>query len=156
MPYIPVMHSVIWTATFTVQAKRCGLSGDEVTAIVNTLALDPLAGDTIAGTGGARNCVMKNRRCLPGQYQGTDPEVSHRAMKEIEPAGVSVPEAMDVAAIRKKLRLSQAAFAERYGLPVSTLRDWEQNRRSPDRAALVLMALIDRNPQMVADTLAAS
>ncbi len=78
------------------------------------------------------------------------------ARGEIEPAGVFVPEAVDVAAIRKKLRLSQAAFAERYGLPVSTLRDWEQNRRSPDRAALVLMALIDRNPQMVADTLAAT
>ena len=62
MPYIPVMHSVIWTATFTVQAKRCGLSGDEVTAIVNTLVQDPLAGYTIAGTGGAR----KLRHARPG------------------------------------------------------------------------------------------
>jgi len=78
------------------------------------------------------------------------------AKDEAEPTGVFVPEPVDVAAIRKKLRLSQAAFAERYGLPVSTLRDWEQDRRSPDRAALVLLALIDRNPQLVADPLAAS
>ncbi len=78
------------------------------------------------------------------------------AKGEIEPAGVFIPETVDVAAIRKKQRLSQAAFAERYGLPVATLRDWEQERRSPDRAAMVLLALIQRNPKMVADTLAAS
>ena len=73
-----------------------------------------------------------------------------------EPAGAFVPDFIDVAAIRKKQRLSQVAFAARYGLPVSILRDWEQDRRSPDRAATVLLALIDRNPTMVADTLAAS
>lgn len=56
------MHSVIWTVTFTIQAKRCSLSEDELTAIVNTLAQDPLAGDTIAGTGGAR----KLRHARPG------------------------------------------------------------------------------------------
>ena len=78
------------------------------------------------------------------------------AKGEMEPAGVFIPETVDVAAIRKKQKLSQAAFAERYGLPVATLRDWEQGRRSPDRAAMVLMALIERKPKMVADTLAAS
>jgi len=78
------------------------------------------------------------------------------AKGEMEPAGVFIPETVDVAAIRKKQKLSQTAFAERYGLPVATLRDWEQERRSPDRAAMVLLALIERNPKMVADTLAAS
>ncbi len=48
------MHSVIWTETFLAHAKRCGLSEDEMTAIVNALAEDPLAGDIITGTGGAR------------------------------------------------------------------------------------------------------
>lgn len=78
------------------------------------------------------------------------------ARGEMEPAGAFVPETVDVAAIRKKQKLSQTAFAERYGLPVATLRDWEQERRSPDRAAMVLLALIDRNPKMVAETLATS
>ncbi len=77
------------------------------------------------------------------------------AKGEAEPAGEFVPETVDVAAIRKKQKLSQVAFARRYRLPVSTLRDWEQTRRSPDRAAMALLVLIDRNPQMVADTLAA-
>ncbi len=78
------------------------------------------------------------------------------AKGEMEPAGVFIPETVDVVAVRKKQRLSQAAFAERYGLPVATLRDWEQKRRSPDRAAIILLTLIERNPKMVADALAAS
>lgn len=77
------------------------------------------------------------------------------AKGEAEPAGAFIPETVDVAAIRKRLKLSQAAFAERYGLPVGTVRDWEQARRSPDRAAVVLLSIIDRNPVFVAETLAA-
>ena len=77
------------------------------------------------------------------------------AKGETEPAGAFVPEAVDVAAIRKRLKLSQSAFAKRYGLPLGTVRDWEQQRRSPDRAAVVLLSVIDHNPEIVARTLAA-
>ena len=55
------------------------------------------------------------------------------AKGEMEPAAIHVPETVDVASIRKKLNLSQSAFAERYCLPVATVRDWEQRRRSPGR-----------------------
>lgn len=48
------MHTVIWTATFVTQAKRHGLSEDEMTSIVNTLADNPRAGDVMPGAGGAR------------------------------------------------------------------------------------------------------
>ncbi len=78
------------------------------------------------------------------------------AKSEMDPAGVSIPETVDAAAIRKKRKLSQAALAERYGLPFASLRDWERGWRSPDRAAMVLQALIERDPRMVADALAAS
>lgn len=78
------------------------------------------------------------------------------ARGEAEPAGAFIPESVDVAAIRKKQGLSQAAFAKRYGLPLGTLRNWERGRRSPDRAAMVLLVLIEWNPTLVADTLAAA
>ncbi|MFG5382828.1 NadS family protein [Yoonia sp. R2-816] len=77
------------------------------------------------------------------------------AKGEAKPAGVFVPETVDVAAIRKRLKLSQAAFAARFCLPVGTVRDWEQERRSPDRAAVVLLSIIDRKPDVVAEVLAA-
>ena len=48
------MHTVIWTATFLTQAKRHGLSEADMDTIVNTLADNPVAGDLMARTGGAR------------------------------------------------------------------------------------------------------
>lgn len=68
----------------------------------------------------------------------------------MEPAAVFVPETVDVAAIRKRQKLSQAAFAKRYGLSAGTIKDWEQNRRQPDRAAMLLLKVIEQAPDMVA------
>lgn len=48
------MHSVISTPTFLAQAKRAGLSGAEIQDICVALAKDPVGGDLIVGTGGAR------------------------------------------------------------------------------------------------------
>ena len=58
-------------------------------------------------------------------------------------------EPFDVAAIRKRLRLSQGKFAARFGLSVATLRDWEQGRRQPDRYARALLKVIDYAPLTV-------
>ena len=71
------------------------------------------------------------------------------AKGEMEPGSVHVPEQIDVAGIRKDLGLSQGKFAKRFGLPVGTVRDWEQNRRSPDRAAMVLLSVIAKEPEAV-------
>src|ERR1035441_8843068 len=59
---------------------------------------------------------------------------------------VHVPAKVDVRAIRTKLRMSQNAFAARFGILPSTLRDWEQNRRHPDGAARVLLMVIATLP----------
>lgn len=56
---------------------------------------------------------------------------------------------IDVAAIRRRLNLSQAAFAHRFGLAAATVRDWEQKRRVPDRIARNLLLVIDHAPETV-------
>jgi putative transcriptional regulator len=61
---------------------------------------------------------------------------------------------IDVAAIRKRLRLSQGEFASKFGLSVATVRDWEQRRRRPDRIARALLTVIDKNPEAVEAALA--
>lgn len=66
-----------------------------------------------------------------------------------EPAAVFVPESIDVAAIRKRQKLSQAAFAKRYGLSAGTIKDWEQKRRQPDRAAILFLKVIEQAPDLV-------
>jgi len=67
---------------------------------------------------------------------------------------VTVPERIDVAKLRRRLGLSQAAFARAFGLEVTALHAWEQGRRQPDRAARVLLAVIAKEPQAVLRALA--
>jgi putative transcriptional regulator len=61
---------------------------------------------------------------------------------------------IDVRAIRERLGLSRAAFAERFGLAVAAVRDWEQGLRRPDPAARVLLLVIARTPEAVAEAVA--
>lgn len=70
-----------------------------------------------------------------------------RDLKEFKPA--QPPKRVDVAALRRRLKMSQAAFAARFGLDLSAVHAWEQGRRNPDRAARVLLAVIDREPEAV-------
>jgi putative transcriptional regulator len=49
--------------------------------------------------------------------------------------------------------LSQSAFAERYGIPAASLKDWEQGRRAPDSAAQSYLRVIARMPDAVARAL---
>jgi putative transcriptional regulator len=67
----------------------------------------------------------------------------------IEPARVIAPEGVDVAAIRKRLHLSQEKFAAGFGLSVATVRDWEQRRRHPDKIATSLLKVINHAPETV-------
>jgi putative transcriptional regulator len=62
---------------------------------------------------------------------------------------VHVPSRVDVKAIRTARRLSQEGFARTYGFSVAAVRDWEQGRRQPERAARLLLAMIDRAPDTV-------
>ena len=62
---------------------------------------------------------------------------------------VEVPERIDVAAIRKRLKISQTKFAEAYGFDVATLRNWEQKRRIPPKHVRAYLKVIDRQPQAV-------
>lgn len=51
--------------------------------------------------------------------------------------------------LRRRLGMTQEQFAARFGVSVATLRHWERGDRIPRGAALVLLNLIDREPQAV-------
>lgn len=63
------------------------------------------------------------------------------------------PDWIDVRAIRERLGLTRTAFADRFGLAVAAVRDWEQGLRRPDIAARVLLLVIARHPDAVTDAL---
>jgi len=47
------------------------------------------------------------------------------------------------------LRISQAAFAKRFGLTLGAVKDQEQGRHEPSRAMRVLVAAIELNPGLI-------
>jgi putative transcriptional regulator len=49
--------------------------------------------------------------------------------------------------IRRRLGMTQVAFAEAIGVPVATLRNWKQGRVAPDLAAGALLRILDRGPE---------
>lgn len=56
----------------------------------------------------------------------------------------------DIKEMRESTGMSQRAFAEMYGIPVSTLRNWEQGINTPAPYVLNLLAraLPDMNPAL--------
>jgi len=66
---------------------------------------------------------------------------------------VRVPDNINVKAVREKLGMSQPEFAINFGIPLATLRNWEQGRRRPEAMARVLLRIIDDHPDVVERTL---
>lgn len=62
----------------------------------------------------------------------------------------TLPRVPQVKVIRRALGLTQEEFAARYRLPLGTLRDWEQGRSTPDAPARAYLAVIAKEPGMVA------
>ena len=62
---------------------------------------------------------------------------------------VIVPRRVDVKAIRKRLRMTQAQFASTFGFTLHAVRNWEQGKRTPEGAARVLLLVISHEPAAV-------
>jgi len=79
-----------------------------------------------------------------------------RAYMEGERKGykVTLPESIDVRALRNRLHLSQGRFADAFGLSVDAVRHWESGRRNPEAAARALLMVIAHDPQLVMRALA--
>ena len=93
------------------------------------------------------------------------PDTPMRPMteEEIEAAAAADPDARPMTAdelltarripriktLRRALNLTQQEFAERYHIPLGTLRDWEQGRTEPDQPARAYLTVIARDPEGV-------
>jgi putative transcriptional regulator len=56
--------------------------------------------------------------------------------------------------LRRRVRLTQLEFASRLGVPVETIRNWEQGKRMPRGPARALLAVIAHAPDTVFSALA--
>lgn len=73
---------------------------------------------------------------------------------EYEASPLTVVEMLLVA--RATLGLTQQATADMLGIPVATLRNWEQRRTEPDGPARTLIRLLYEHPREIRDWLTAA
>jgi putative transcriptional regulator len=64
------------------------------------------------------------------------------------------PEAAHARRIRAATKLTQAEFATRIGVPLETVRNWEQGKRSPRGPARALLKVIENAPALAFEALA--
>jgi putative transcriptional regulator len=100
-----------------------------------------------------------------GQEFPLAPEMPGRALAMPEPA-FATPSALPDATpgetgtlpavrdLRRRAQLTQIEFAARLGVPVETIRNWEQGKRVPRGPARALLAVIAHSPETVFAALA--
>jgi putative transcriptional regulator len=85
------------------------------------------------------------------------PAMSPATKTSVAPAMTSVAPAEAAPAVRdlrRRARLTQLEFASRLGVPVETIRNWEQGKRLPRGPARALLAVIAHAPETVFSALA--
>ena len=63
---------------------------------------------------------------------------------------------LEVRDLRRRAQLTQREFAARLGVPVETIRNWEQGKRAPRGPARALLTVIAHAPDTVFAALAKS
>lgn len=92
---------------------------------------------------------------LPDGSERTVSETSH--FPQFATAAPPAPAGGDAAyarAIRAAVRMTQAEFAARIGVPVETVRNWEQGKRSPRGPARALLRMLEGAPDVAFQVLA--
>lgn len=74
--------------------------------------------------------------------------------KELKTFGVEIPQIKSISSakikkIRKRTNLSQSVFARLLNVNPSSVRQWEQGKRSPSGSAKVLLDLLDKKPDIL-------
>src|ERR1700682_2096065 len=90
-----------------------------------------------------------------GQEFPLAPTISGGALGTPAAAPAEIAPLPAVRDLRRRARLTQLEFAARLGVPVETIRNWEQGKRSPRGPARALLAVIAHSPDTVFAALAA-
>lgn len=76
----------------------------------------------------------------------TDSDIA--AHKAADDAEASLDAAKFARRVRRRLGFSQTEFADRIGVSLDTIRNWEQGKRSPTGAATALLKILDKAPEV--------
>jgi len=102
--------------------------------------------------------MMRVRLKADGRIVEILPDGSERELAGKPANGADDPNGHGSAAyargVRAQTKLTQAEFAARIGVPIETVRNWEQGKRSPRGPARALLKLIEKAPQVAFAVLA--
>lgn len=76
-------------------------------------------------------------------------ELDRRGVVPMQEVGAHKIPMVDIKALRKRLGMTQKAFADSFGFTLGALRHWEQHQRLPDRPARILLRMIAEDPERV-------
>src|SRR5271157_6230528 len=62
---------------------------------------------------------------------------------------VNLPAEVDVKAIRKRLKMTQARFSSTFGFSLDAVKHWEGGRRTPESSARAFLTVIAKDPTAV-------
>jgi putative transcriptional regulator len=101
-----------------------------------------------------RKVAVKKARFGADLIEGMKLVLAHQRGKvELEQVW---PRPVDVKAIRKRVKMSQAEFSRAYGISRRALQEWEQGGRQPDSAARAYLSVIAKEPAVVRRALASA
>ena len=73
--------------------------------------------------------------------------------KELDSLGVEIPKreitAQEIKNIRKNIKVSQSVFAKLLNVSISSIRQWEQGNRKPSGSTVILLELLQKNPELL-------
>lgn len=92
---------------------------------------------------------MRVRLKADGRLVEILPDGSERAIAAGVSAAAHENDAAYARRVRAATRLTQADFAAGVGVPVETVRNWEQGKRSPRGPARALLKLVEQAPDLV-------
>ena len=78
-----------------------------------------------------------------------DPDVAPDMSEALERGEFEVVWGIDVEHIRSRTGLDQVAFAQRFGVSLDELVDWETWGRAPNRTIWTYLKLIEREPDLL-------
>ena len=73
--------------------------------------------------------------------------------KELDNLGVKIQKreisAQEIKNIRKNIKVSQSVFAKLLNVSISSIRQWEQGNRKPSGSTVILLELLQKNPELL-------
>jgi putative transcriptional regulator len=91
--------------------------------------------------------LMEGARQMEAHAAGKKVKGLREIVREVKPPSPLSKE--EIVKLRKKLKVSQSAFAVLLNISTKTVQKWEQGENKPNGSSLKLLTIAKKNPKML-------